>query len=217
MSELESLATEEGLDRHLRRHALDRLLMLCDGVFAIAVTLAAVEIRVPQHIASLAEVFDAIGFQLFAYGMSFLIIGVYWLSNRDLFARLHHVDRVLTGLTLALLCVVALIPASTHIVQSEGDGALSGSMRFYALTMVVSGSLNFAIWAYASFREGLMIAAVPRNERIHRAITASTIPILFFIVLLVPSERMMAWIAPIAILVVLARRTVLPRYFPRKA
>lgn len=217
MSELESLATEEGLDRHLRRHALDRLLMLCDGVFAIAVTLAAVEIRVPQHIASLAEVFDAIGFQLFAYGMSFLIIGVYWLSNRDLFARLHHVDRVLTGLTLALLCVVALIPASTHIVQSEGDGALSGSMRFYALTMVVSGSLNFVIWAYASFREGLMIAAVLRNERIHRAITASTIPILFFIVLLVPSERMMAWIAPIAILVVLARRTVLPRYFPRKA
>jgi hypothetical protein len=62
-----------------------------------------------------------------------------------------------------------------------------------------------------------MIAAVLRNERIHRAITASTIPILFFIVLLVPSERMMAWIAPIAILVVLARRTVLPRYFPRKA
>jgi len=40
----------------------------------------------------------AIGFQQFAYGMSFLTIAVYWLSNRDLFARLHHVDRVLTVL-----------------------------------------------------------------------------------------------------------------------
>lgn len=217
MSELESLATEEGLDRHLRRHGLDRLLMLCDGVFAIAVTLAAVEIRVPQNIASLAAVFDAIGFQLFAYGMSFLIIAVYWLSNRDLFARLHHVDRVLTVLTLALLCVVALIPASTHLIQSEGQGAVSGSMRFYALTMVVSGALNCAIWAYASFRGNMMIAAVARNERWHRVITASTIPILFLIVLLVPSEQMMTWIAPIAVVVVLVRRTVLPRYFPRRA
>lgn len=215
MSELESLATEEGLDRHLRRHGLDRLLMLCDGVFAIAVTLAAVEIHIPPHIPSLSAAFDAIGFQLFAYGMSFLIIAVYWLNNRDLFARLHHVDPVLTALTLALLCIVALIPASTHIIQSQDDGAINGSMRLYALTMVVSGSLNLAMWGYASFRRGLMIAAVPRSERMNRVFTSATIPVLFFIVLLVPSKQMLQWVAPIAIIIVIARRTVLPRYFPK--
>ena len=37
MSEPESLATDEGLDQHIRRHAYDRLLMLSDGICAIAI------------------------------------------------------------------------------------------------------------------------------------------------------------------------------------
>jgi hypothetical protein len=45
MSEPESLATAEGLDEHVRRHSYDRLLMLSDGIFAIATTLAALDVR----------------------------------------------------------------------------------------------------------------------------------------------------------------------------
>jgi uncharacterized membrane protein len=217
MSELESLATEEGLDQHLRRHALDRLIMLSDGVFAIAVTLAAVEIRIPSDAPSLSAVFAQTNVPLFTYAISFLVIAVFWLSNRDLFARIHHVDKAMTALTLAMLCIVALIPASTHIVQTQSNGELSGSLRFYSLTMVISGCLNCAMWIYASFSAGVMIEAVPRSFRWHRIISAATVPLLFLFVLLIPTTQMFKWIAPFAIVVVLIRRAALPRLLKARA
>lgn len=216
MSELESLATEEGLDRHLRRHGLDRLIMLSDGVFAIAVTLAAVEIRIPSDALSLADVLAQTNVSLFTYAISFMVTAVFWLSNRDLFARVHQVDRMMTVLTLAMLCLVALIPASTHIVQTQANGALGGSLRFYALTMVICGCLNCAMWVYASFRAGVMIEAVPHAFRWHRIISAATVPSLFLFVLLVPTTQMFKWIAPFAIAVVLIRRAALPRMLQAK-
>ena len=54
MSEPESLATDEALSEHIRRHSYDRLLMLSDGIFAIAITLAALEIQAPPQHVSLA-------------------------------------------------------------------------------------------------------------------------------------------------------------------
>ena len=58
MSEPESLATQEPLDAHLRRHAYDRLLMLSDGIFAIATTLAALEIKLPERLVSVEALAD---------------------------------------------------------------------------------------------------------------------------------------------------------------
>ena len=64
MSEPESLATIEGLDEHVRRHSYDRLIMLSDGIFAIATTLAALDVRIPAHAAGLGAALVASGRRL---------------------------------------------------------------------------------------------------------------------------------------------------------
>ena len=55
------------------------------------------------------------------------MIAVFWVTNRDLLARLRRVDNVLTALTLATLCVVALVPAATHMIGPQRD--ITGSLR----------------------------------------------------------------------------------------
>ena len=215
MSELESLEIRAGEDlgHHVGRHMLDRLVMLSDGVFAIAVTLAAIEIKVPDNLPGLGAVLGEMSVELSAYLVSFMVIAVFWITNRDLFARLKRVDNVLTALTLATLCAVALIPASTHMMGSHSD--VTGSLRFYALTMTVAGSLSLAMWLYASYGAGVMHEAVSKSFRINRSVSAATVPLLFLVLLLVPTPAMLRWMIPVVALVILVRRVIVPRYFPQ--
>jgi uncharacterized membrane protein len=214
MSEFESLATIEGLDEHVRRHSYDRLIMLSDGIFAIATTLAALDVRLPAHAGSLGEAIVAGRRSLVAYLLSFIVAGVFWISNRDLFARLRKVDMPLTVLTLAMLCMIALIPAAIRSVYLEGGS--DAALRLYALAMFVCGLLNGAMWVYASLRPGLMLPAVTRAYRWIRVAASAALPLLFLPILIVPPEQAAPFMLPGVALVVLLRRVLLPKWLGRK-
>lgn len=213
MSEIESLAQDEALDVHIRRHRLDRLIMLCDGVFAIAITLAAVELRFPAS-ETLGGVLYEAQASLLAYLVSFAVIASFWVSNRELFARLHEVDRPLIILTLLLLCVVAVIPAANHALY-EGHSQRIGTLRFYALLMVCGGVVNAIAWFYAVLRSGLMKAGETRKVRLLRASTTAMMPCAFLIFLMVPTSRSLQIIAPVVTAGLIFRRLILPRLVKR--
>src|SRR3954469_23284124 len=156
MSEPESLATDEALAEHVRRHSYDRLLMLSDGIFAIAITLAALEIQPPPEHASTAAMARAMARPIIAYLFSFVVIGIFWIQHRDLFARVRRADGPLTLLTLALLCLVALLPAVVHGLYLPGDD--EATFRLYALVMGACGLTTGAMWLYAALRPGMMAA-----------------------------------------------------------
>ena len=210
MAEPESLATKEPLGAHIERHQYDRLLMLSDGIFAIATTLAALEIHLPEHAATIGEMLGAGGRTIAAYAISFLIIAVFWISNRDLFARVKRVDRWLTGLTLAMLCLVAVIPACAHVVYIKGN--TDAAFAFYALTMAVCGALNVAMWAYAGFAPGIMREEVPRAYRWRRVVLSLTMPLLFGTMFLVPADQAVIALIPLAVFALVVRRVLLPRW-----
>jgi uncharacterized membrane protein len=213
MSEPESLATIEGVDEHVRRHSYDRLIMLSDGIFAIATTLAALDVRIPAHGGGLLATLAAGRRSLLVYFLSFAIAGIFWISNRNLFARLRKVDLPFTMLTLAMLCLIALIPATIRTVYLEGgpDARLS----LYGLTMFSCGLLNTFMWGYAAFRPGLMLPGVGRSEKWVRVAAAAALPVLFLPVLLVPPERLATLMLPLAILMVVLRRILLPKWLRR--
>ena len=210
MSEPESLATIEGVDEHLRRHSYDRLIMLSDGIFAIATTLAALDIRLPAHSRNLLALLVDGRRGLLAYVLSFAVAGIVWVSNRNLFARLRRVDAVLTVLTLAMLACIALIPAAIRTVYLEGGG--EADFQFYGLTMFVCGLLNLTMWAYAGWRPGLMLAGVGRSERLLRAGYAAIMPILFLPMILLPIDRYGPALLPFLGIVLVVRRVLLPRW-----
>jgi uncharacterized membrane protein len=211
MSEPESLFTEEGLAAHIRRHSYDRLLMLSDGVFAIAITLAALEIQAPapEH-ASMAQMVHAVIRPIVAYLVSFFIIAIFWIGHRNLFARLRRVDGPLTALTLVMLCMVALLPAVVHGVYSPGDD--EAPFRFYAAMMIACGLANAAMWLYATRRPGLMAPEVSHTYRLTRVIVTFGLPIVFLPALFLSLEQMPKVLLPLALLLALVRRVLLPRW-----
>jgi uncharacterized membrane protein len=212
MAEPESLATHEALGAHVARHAYDRLIMLSDGIFAIATTLAALEIRIPANIPDPDAALSVFWAALVTYGVSFSVIAIFWLGSRDLFARLARVTPPITVLTLIVLCLVALIPIGTRAMT---DKAADLPFHIYTVIMFGSGLANAALWSYASFAPGVMHEEVPRRYRWTRALGSLALPGLFAPLMFVTSEQFMRAVLAAAIVIVILRRGVLPRVLDR--
>jgi uncharacterized membrane protein len=161
--EPELLSGNEPLAEHIRRHAYDRTIMLADGVFAIAITLLALELRPPEHWdGELAHLLSAIGRPLFAYLFGFAIVGAFWVAHRGLFARIRRVDGPLTFLGLLQLCLIAMTPAVAALVGQAGPGK---SLTVYFMLIVALGGCQALLWAYAAFIGGLVDSALDSRER----------------------------------------------------
>lgn len=161
---LETLDSDEGLERRRHRHWYDRLMMLVDGVFAIAITLLAADIVSPgAQIPRLTSLWAALAPQLDAYALSFVVISVYWLAHRRFMAMILTVDAPVTVLTLAMLGLVALLPAFTRLLHAQrGNHA---SLLIYAGLVVAIGVALSALWAYAALIANLVSAEVGRVQR----------------------------------------------------
>jgi uncharacterized membrane protein len=83
-----------------------------DGVFAVAVTIIVLEVRVPD---SLAFANDAVAFQQFAtllaiYALSFVVVGILWANHHYLVTTLHSTDRATLWLNNHVLFWVTMVP-----------------------------------------------------------------------------------------------------------
>jgi uncharacterized membrane protein len=161
--EPELLSGSEPLDEHIRRHAYDRTIMLADGVFAIAITLLALELRPPEHWdGDLSHLLAAIWRSLFAYLFGFAIVGAFWVSHRGLFARVRRVDGPFTLLALLQLCLIAMTPAVAALVGKAGPGK---SLTVYFMLIVALGGCQALLWAYAAFAGGLVDSSLDARQR----------------------------------------------------
>jgi uncharacterized membrane protein len=153
---------DEGLDAHQQRHWYDRLMLLCDGVFAIAITLQAADIRAPRDWsgdwASLH-----LGAQLNVYAMSFLVISIFWLVHRRFMAMIRSVDPPMTILTLMMLGLVALLPAATRLIN--GYTNYMSSRMVYAGLVVLIGLAIGMLWTYAAFVGKVVSPEVSLRQR----------------------------------------------------
>src|SRR5580704_11904668 len=114
--EPETLSTAEPLATRRPRHNFDRLIMLSDGVFAIAITLLALDVRIPAGAdLKMPTLLAALAPVMVAYTLSFVVISAYWLLHRRFMAVILRVDTVATLLNLLILGLVALLPAGTRL------------------------------------------------------------------------------------------------------
>lgn len=123
--------------------------MLSDGVFAIALTLLALDVRAPgAWDGRLASLLGALAPQLDAYALSAVVIGVYWLAHRRFLALVHEVDAPATVLTLVMLSLVALLPAATRLAHAFPDRPMA--MVVYGALVILIGLSLAGLWAHAA-------------------------------------------------------------------
>ncbi|HEX2816613.1 MAG TPA: TMEM175 family protein [Phenylobacterium sp.] len=162
---LESLDAEETLERRRHRHWYDRLMMLADGVFAVALTFLAVDVGTAPAgwTGSLGALWAHLGPQLETYAISFLVISIYWLAHRRFMSMVLTVDAPLTVLTLVMLGLVALLPPATRLIQ--GYEMYPAARLTYSALVVAIGVSMAAMWGYASLVARVVVSEVSVRAR----------------------------------------------------
>ena len=175
--ELESLQTAEDLKARIARHGFDRLIMLSDGVFAIAITLLALEIKPPSSWnGELWDLLQRSWRSLFGFGLSFFIVGYFWLSHQWLMARVLRVDAPFKLLTLLLLAFVVMTPFATELMALNGPAK---TMLVYCLLVALAGAVQAALFGYAAFGGRLLDQSISRGHRLVTTLALCMVPILF--------------------------------------
>jgi uncharacterized membrane protein len=178
------LDTTEGLEARRLRHWYDRLMMLADGVFAIAITFLAIDISNPASWdGRWASLLAHLAPQLDAYAMSFLVISIYWLAHRRFMSMILKVDAPVTILTLVVLGLVVLIPPATRLIAAHSQTP-TARLAYGGLVVAIGWSMA-ALWGYAALIAGLVSEEVSRRVRwFLLALIVFTPP--FFLALTVP-------------------------------
>ena len=135
-----------------------------DGVFAVAITLLVLDLKVPVHGAGSVAHQLGDGWPAYAaYLVSFMVIGIIWVNHHTLMSKLARVDRGLLFLNLLLLMTVVFIPFPTSVVaQYLGHGGWNASVAvaFYSAAMEAMSIAFVAVYLWAGAHDDLLAESV---------------------------------------------------------
>ncbi|MFN2274445.1 MAG: TMEM175 family protein [Anaerolineales bacterium] len=164
----ESVSVDLSQDRTERdRLGIERLVFFSDAVFAIAMTLLVLDIRLPAGVETannhqLLLLLTGLWHKYLAYFISFWVIGLYWISHHRKFLLIKRWDHLLLSLNLLLLMVIAFIPFPTAVMSENSN--LTATV-FYALVMALAGITQMILWWHASGDNKLLDMHLDRMQR----------------------------------------------------
>ncbi|RSM41895.1 DUF1211 domain-containing protein [Amycolatopsis balhimycina DSM 5908] len=167
--------------------AAERLVFFSDAVVAIAITLLALELPLPEGATS-AELLRSLGHhqsEYVSFLISFVVIGGHWRAHHRLFHYVATLRRGLIRLTFGWLLMQVIMPFATKVIAE--DGGFEFRFVFYALVQVIALTL-FLLMAWQIKRNHLYRAETPPEffGSVYRGIGtmitafALSIPVAFF-------------------------------------
>ncbi|MBD0277186.1 MAG: DUF1211 domain-containing protein [Flavisolibacter sp.] len=180
---------------------LERLILFSDAVFAIAITLLVIEIKIPDKEslkanggisdAALLKELEHLIPKFIGFIISFLLIGLYWTVHHRMFGFVINYDRKLVVLNLVFLFFIALMPFSNGF-YSEYAGSelfvkqLKVPMTFYVLNFCGVGFTNYFMWRHITNpKHHLVEPAVDPHLFRFAKFRSLVVPCIFLLMLLV--------------------------------
>jgi uncharacterized membrane protein len=138
---------------------LERVIFLSDGVYAIGLTLLAVELVLLEAAADLhdyALLDSLLDFwpKVLAFLTSFTVIANFWVGHNVLSQHVRRFDGGLMWLALLQLLCVAFIPFPTSVIGGHISDPVA--QQFYFVTLLVTGLVMAALWWYMTSRRRLL-------------------------------------------------------------
>ena len=132
--------------------SVGRLVTFSDAVFAIAITLLALQLRVPsikdpKSASQLSHALSDNHSEFFTYGLTFAIIGLYWLAHHRSFQYIVKSDRRLAELNLLFLLTISFLPFPADLLGHYSDNRTA--VIFYAASLAATSLMSLALWLYA--------------------------------------------------------------------
>jgi len=144
------------------RSGIPRLETFCDGVFAIAIALLILEVKIPHAdevgpgglMPALLHLWPAYG----AYILSFVMIGIYWANHHSICRYFVRSDHALNLLHVLFLMCIAFVPFPTAILGQYvmHPEARRAAVAFYSLGMLLPAAAWLLMWLYASHEHRLL-------------------------------------------------------------
>ncbi|HVY78352.1 MAG TPA: TMEM175 family protein [Solirubrobacterales bacterium] len=174
-----------------------RIVAFSDGVFAIAITLLVLQLEVPEHVPG-DDLWPALWEQrhdLFAYAISFAVIGRFWVVHHRFFGDVTGFDSRLITLNLFYLAWIVLMPFSSQVLGDHGGD--EPAVVLYAVNLI--GVILAGTLLFVDARRAGLSRASPEEEQAGRrsalavaAVFALSIAVAF---LVSPEAATYCWLA----------------------
>jgi uncharacterized membrane protein len=159
-----------------------RMCSITDNMTAVAVTFLIAPITaavVAGGKQGFSQTLSAIGSALPAYGITFLIVGIYWLSHHRVFLFIREHNMTLIWLNFAFLLCIELQPPFNALHSTYPHSQLTSFL--YSGNQVLSGLMILVIWIYAAQGHRLVSPAMDQADVIRIAWRAFVAPLLFLL------------------------------------
>ena len=166
---------------------LERLILFSDAVFAIAITLLVIEIKIPEiHekpvtdnavLHKLAELIP----KFVGFLVSFLLIGQYWIVHHRMFSFVINFTDRLIWLNILFLFAIALMPFSTGFYSEYVLRGVVTPVIFYTANIALLGIANFLMWRYLSNQKNNLTENLTPALSKYFSLRALTVPVIFVI------------------------------------
>ncbi len=149
---------------------VERLAALSDGIFAVAMTLLVLDLRVPARPAvhsehELWKVLLALSPRLIVFLMSVMTLGIFWVGQQTQLNHFARSDRNLAWIHIAFLCCVSLTPFTTSLLAEFIHFRIA--LLAYWFDILLLGLTLYWNWSYAT-RASLPSDDLP--DEIHPAV-----------------------------------------------
>ena len=143
-----------------------RLLALTDGVYAIVMTILVLELNVPIVMETAINKELSHGLlemwpEFLIYGLSFFVLGVFWLMHHFIFDSIEQYDPALIWINIFFLMCTGLIPFSTALFGMYGAEQVTALV--YGSNMFLGFVGLWALWLYATGKHRLVVADLDQD------------------------------------------------------
>ncbi len=166
-------------ERTEKTFELERLIFFSDAVFAIAITLLALELRLPALPAGLSleqaqaemtrGLVDLLP-EIVSFFVSFFVIGAYWIGHHRMYSYIQQYDRVFLWLNLLFLMCIILIPPVSALLGEYDQ--LQVATVLYAGVIAATGLVMSLLWWYAAHHH---LVTPDLDSRARRALLAPSL------------------------------------------
>jgi uncharacterized membrane protein len=133
-----------------------RVEALTDGIFAVAMTLLVLDIKVPMvnHAADLPGELLALWPRFLSYAISFVMLGIYWVGHHNQFHLIRRTDRALLWINILFMMTICFVPFSTALLSAYARQPIA--LVVYGMNLVAIGLILYGHWSYATYRHRLV-------------------------------------------------------------
>ena len=144
---------------HKKEFQIERIAFFSDAVFAIAITLLIIEIKVPEvhhedgvstDLLLVNSLMNEVLQKFIGFIVSFFVVGIYWMVHHRLFNYIIHYNRKLMSVNLTFLLSIVIMPFSSAFLSDYFLQHAHVPLAFYTLNICFTGYMSYRLWKLVS-------------------------------------------------------------------